>query len=766
MERRPQRRVRNSNRYSDIDRRNETSLGSDFDLQSEASFGSDLDLQGETSFGSEEVRDSFAIDPASQKIQQIYLDEDGRRVPQDQTARLSGIDSDFQTQRIDSEPFAMISDDDQFDTTSDARRLDRYDDDLFPEEEMSYHEERMARKALAEKEGRSRTSSRQKSSRQSSRSQASRSQTSSRSERASRSQASSGSERASRSQASSRSEQASRQRSARQESARKQASREQTSRQSSRGQTSRQQDSRQQASRAQASRQSSREQTSRQQSSRQQASIKQASRQQASRQQANNTQARSRQKDASRQAQRERQQLKKQQTQRLDPVAVRKEAAKRRRRSKLPLIIFVAAIIVAIVVVVLIVSSGIKEAANVKITSTETTQTITWEKKEKNATYEVLQKTPEGNYTVAKTITADGEPTATIVELNSATEYEYKIRTVKGEGDKARHSNGVSARAYTLPSGVTDLSYWTEVKDSLTFSWFDAQNVTGYELRFGTSDNLNDSDPIRLPVSNLSVDEGTGRYTYLIENLDERTTYFYSLRSYINDENYSTWTEIRSAHVSRPVDMHGIDVNAPMVALTFDDGPEGSDITTRILDTFATYGGHATFFQLGDRASSYPDRIQRMVNEGHEVGNHTYDHSHLGDAVTREDIVNANDAIEAAGGVRPVSFRSPGGNTTDFIRQICIEENMSLYYWSLDTRDWYTRDAGSVISVIQNNISDGDIVLMHNIYGSTAEAVEQIVPWLQEQGYQLVTVSQLLKAKTGELPEPGVQYSTATKTMN
>ena len=713
-------------------------------MQSEASFGSDFDLQSEFSFGSEEARDGFAIDPASQKIQQIYLDEDGHRVPQDQTARLSGIDRDYQTQRIDSEPFAMVSDSDtQYDRPSDAdtRRLDRYDDDLFPEEEMSYHEERMARKALAEKEGRSRTSSRQKSSRQSSRSQSSRSQSSSKSERASRSQASSRSDRSSRPQASSRSEQA--------------------SRQSSRGQTSRQQDSRQQASRAQASRQSSREQTSRQQSSRQQASSKQASRQQAK-----NTQARSRQKDASRQAQRERQQLKKQQTQRLDPVAVRKEAAKRRRRSKLPLIILVAAIIVAIVVVVLIVSSGIKEAANVKITSTETTQTITWEKKEKNATYEVLQKTPEGNYTVAKTITADGEPTATIVELNSATEYEYKIRTVKGEGDKARHSNGVSARSYTLPSGVTDLSYWTEVKDSLTFSWFDEQNVTGYELRFGTSDNLNDSDPIRLPVSNLSVDEGTGRYTYLIENLDERTTYFYSLRSYINDENYSTWTEIRSAHVSRPVDMHGIDVNAPMVALTFDDGPEGSDITTRILDTFATYGGHATFFQLGDRASSYPDRIQRMVNEGHEVGNHTYDHSHLGDAVTREDIVNANDAIEAAGGVRPVSFRSPGGNTTDFIRQICIEENMSLYYWSLDTRDWYTRDAGSVISVIQNNISDGDIVLMHNIYGSTAEAVEQIVPWLQEQGYQLVTVSQLLKAKTGELPEPGVQYSTATKTMN
>lgn len=76
----------------------------------------------------------------------------------------------------------------------------------------------------------------------------------------------------------------------------------------------------------------------------------------------------------------------------------------------------------------------------------------------------------------------------------------------------------------------------------------------------------------------------------------------------------------------------------------------------------------------------------------------------------------------------------------------------------------YTRDAESVISVIKNNVSDGDIILMHNIYDSSAEAIEEILPWLKEQGYQLVTVSQLLVAKTGNLPEPGTEYVTATKT--
>ena len=457
-----------------------------------------------------------------------------------------------------------------------------------------------------------------------------------------------------------------------------------------------------------------------------------------------------------------------QQTQRLDLSAYRKASSKRRKRKKLrlPFIIIGAAVLAALIIILLIAAGGVKETANVKITSTETTQTITWDNKVKNASYEVLQKSPDGSFTVVKTVSADSTPSATIVELNSATEYEYKVRTVKGEGKKQRRSNGVSIRAYTLPAAVTELSFWTEIQDSLTFSWADTQDVAGYELRFGTSDNLSDADTIRLALSDLVVDEGTGNYTYPIENLEERTPYSFSLRSYIDNDTFSSWTETRTARVSRPVDMRGIDVNAPMVALTFDDGPEGSDITTRILDTFAQYGGHATFFQQGDRASSYSDRIKRMVDEGHEVGNHTYDHSHMGDSVTREDIVKANDAIEEAGGVRPVSFRSPGGSTTDLIRETCAEENMALYYWSLDTRDWYTRDADSVISVIKNNIEDGDIILMHNIYGSSAEAVEKIVPWLIDQGYQLVTVSQLLKAKTGDLPVPGTQYVTATQTMN
>lgn len=448
-------------------------------------------------------------------------------------------------------------------------------------------------------------------------------------------------------------------------------------------------------------------------------------------------------------------------------TAARQRRSGRRINKKklLPFLAAAALVVVAAVIVIIIATSGVKEAANLTLSATDTTQTISWARKGKDIGYEVLQKTPDGTFQVVKTVSPEGATAVTVEGLTSATLYEYKVRALKGT-DKPRKSAGVTIKGYTAPSVLTDITASTQVKESLTFVWSDPQPVAGFELRYGSSEDFHDATTVTLTAENIVVDEGNGKNTYTIENQPEGTKYYYAMRSYCDQNSYSDWTPTATARVTRPVDMHGIDVNAPMVALTFDDGPDVSNITSRILDAFAEVGGHATFFQLGQRAEMYPEKIQRIVNEGHEIGNHTYDHAHMGDAVTSDDIIHANDAIEAACGVRPVSFRSPGGSTTELIRQTCIQENMALYYWSMDTRDWYTKDAGETISYIKSHVEDGDIILMHNIYDSTAEAVEEILPWLVDQGYQLVTVSQLLVAKTGNLPEPGLEYSTATKTLD
>ena len=196
----------------------------------------------------------------------------------------------------------------------------------------------------------------------------------------------------------------------------------------------------------------------------------------------------------------------------------------------------------------------------------------------------------------------------------------------------------------------------------------------------------------------------------------------------------------------------------PMVALSFDDGPLANDASDRILDVLEKYNAKATFFMVGQFVTAFPENVQRKARLGMELGNHTYDHEHYGDEVTAEDISSCSEAIREVTGQAPTAFRSPGGITTDNILSVCKDENTPVYFWSIDTADWQTRDADTTYKRVVRNAEDGDIVLMHEIYDSTADALEKIVKRLQKDGFKLVTCSQLIKAKTGESPKAGVEY--------
>lgn len=150
--------------------------------------------------------------------------------------------------------------------------------------------------------------------------------------------------------------------------------------------------------------------------------------------------------------------------------------------------------------------------------------------------------------------------------------------------------------------------------------------------------------------------------------------------------------------------------------------------------------------------------LQREIAIGCELGNHTYNHNHYGDDVTPSDIKRASDRIKEYSGKAPTIFRCPGGNLTSTIRNQCKKEGMPLAYWSVDTLDWKSKNAKSIYNNVINQAYDGAIILMHDIYPTTADAVEKIVPELIAKGYQIVTVSELIKAKTGEEPKAGQQY--------
>lgn len=189
------------------------------------------------------------------------------------------------------------------------------------------------------------------------------------------------------------------------------------------------------------------------------------------------------------------------------------------------------------------------------------------------------------------------------------------------------------------------------------------------------------------------------------------------------------------------------DANAPMIALTFDDGPL-PEVTERILNALEAVGGRATFFLIGERISRGKDVIKRGNEMGCEYGNHTWSHIDLSNA-TNEEITlqfgKTDDALKEIIGKKCSLVRAPYAATSDEVLKIAARPFIG---WSIDTLDWDTRNTESIKEQILSKVSDGDILLMHDLYDETAAAVEQVIPILVQQGYQLVTVSELLEARS------------------
>ncbi|MDD6311196.1 MAG: polysaccharide deacetylase family protein [Firmicutes bacterium] len=205
-----------------------------------------------------------------------------------------------------------------------------------------------------------------------------------------------------------------------------------------------------------------------------------------------------------------------------------------------------------------------------------------------------------------------------------------------------------------------------------------------------------------------------------------------------------------------------IDPNKPMVAITYDDGP-GDKSEKRILKCLEKNGSVATFFYVGYRVDDFAYNGKKAVEIGCEIGNHSWDHPPLttcNKKQIRKQIGKTNDAIKEYIGVEPTLLRPPYGDFSDRVEKVA---DMPAILWTIDTLDWKTRNPKKIFKSVKNTKHlDGKIILMHSIYDETADATEKIVPWLKKQGIQTVTVSELIKYKTGEMPKVKV-YRTFKK---
>ncbi|MCB9482653.1 MAG: polysaccharide deacetylase family protein [Dehalococcoidia bacterium] len=178
------------------------------------------------------------------------------------------------------------------------------------------------------------------------------------------------------------------------------------------------------------------------------------------------------------------------------------------------------------------------------------------------------------------------------------------------------------------------------------------------------------------------------------------------------------------------------------IALTFDDGPSGP--TTELLDLLRDRGVHVTFFVVGVNATYQPSTVARAAAEGHEIGNHTFDHrdlTMLSKELITDQITRTSDVIEAATGKRPTLLRPPYGATDD---KVAATAGMPLILWSIDPRDWADHDSQLVTQRVLDAASRGDIVLLHDIHETSVQAVPAILDGLAERGLVPVTVSELL----------------------
>ena len=260
---------------------------------------------------------------------------------------------------------------------------------------------------------------------------------------------------------------------------------------------------------------------------------------------------------------------------------------------------------------------------------------------------------------------------------------------------------------------------------------------------------------------------GNGKITYILQET-ELLIYFYEFEITPKPTNELTlqidYNEIKddvdfSVNLKEEYESENgflYDKAKKTVALTFDDGPN-REKTLRLAELLRDNKMHATFFMVGNRMGSAPDVINELLKDGNEIGSHSYNHKNL-TRLTSEELIQeedkTNQIYKSITGKDLKLLRAPYGSVNDKMK-----ENLNYIFinWNLDTEDWRYRNKDHIYNSVIENIKDGDIILMHDLYDTTIEAVEKLLPELYVQGYQVVTVSELANLKGSNL-EPHKVY--------
>lgn len=205
----------------------------------------------------------------------------------------------------------------------------------------------------------------------------------------------------------------------------------------------------------------------------------------------------------------------------------------------------------------------------------------------------------------------------------------------------------------------------------------------------------------------------------------------------VNEKKYDdTYLSIKKKSVS---------IDDKIIALTFDDGP--SKYTNKILDILKKYDACGTFFVIGNKTIFYKDILKRMLNEGSEIGNHSYDHkllTRLSENEFKEEINKTQENIKKLTGFTPKLFRPTYGGYTNTLKKYT---DLTFVLWDIDSRDWQVKNKDKILNNILPNVKPGKIILMHDNHEYSLNSLENLIKKLKDDNYKFVTVSELLEIK-------------------
>ena len=193
----------------------------------------------------------------------------------------------------------------------------------------------------------------------------------------------------------------------------------------------------------------------------------------------------------------------------------------------------------------------------------------------------------------------------------------------------------------------------------------------------------------------------------------------------------------------------GVKTVEPAIALTYDDGPN-PPYTEELLQVLAQHNAKATFFAVGQQLEQYAETARSILDQGHELGNHSYSHAKLiyrRRRFVEQEVTRTDELLRSLGAPEPIHFRAPFGFKRWTLPHVLKRLNKTSVLWNIDPRDYCARSAEEVVEGVVKQVRPGAIVLLHDGGGDrelTIEATNQLIPQLRQQGYQFKTISELL----------------------